>query len=162
MNDAEQELMRSRVEATPAGGSDKAVVFEATGERVTMGMHGELAEFYGADPGQIEARASTLDFLVGAITACLLGTFRRALTARQVSFTDLVATGTGRIVLEKDVPMLRAVEVEYRLSGAVADRHEALQRAHAVHDRGCAVSRSVAAAIEIETRLILIEGNEDE
>ncbi|HEY5334288.1 MAG TPA: OsmC family protein [Solirubrobacterales bacterium] len=154
--------MRSQVEVVPASGPDKAVTFSATGERVTMGMHGALAEFYGAHPEEIEAKASTLDFVVGATTACLLGTFRRALTAREVSFDGLVAQGTGHIVVEKDVPVLRSIDIEYRLTGTSAAQRTVLERAHDVHDRACAVSRSLAGAIEIRTTLVVEGLREDD
>jgi len=69
---------------------------------------------------------------------------------------DLKSEATGDIVVEGDVPVIRAIEVRYRLSGTHEDEHEKIQRAHAVHHKACAVSRSVERAIEISTVLELV------
>ena len=150
-------LMRSvsRVELTD--GPNKLVSLPSERELVPMGMHDELAEHYKAVPGNFEPHASTLDYVVGAVGACLTGTFRRALVARgvQVSAGDLRAEAVGEIVVDGDVPIIRAIEVRYTLSGTGEDQLEKVDRAHAVHHRACAVSRSLERAIEISTVLNL-------
>jgi organic hydroperoxide reductase OsmC/OhrA len=120
-------------------------------------MHDELAEFYGAQPGSFEPRASTLDYVVGALAACLAGTLKRALLARGVQLKpdDLQTTATASIVVVDKVPTIRAVTVSYLLSNTDPADHEKIGRAHAVHHRACAVSRSLEAAIEISTNLRL-------
>jgi uncharacterized OsmC-like protein len=151
-------LMRSvaRIEATD--GPDKLVWLPAEQGPVPMGMHDELAEHYKAASGTFEPRASTLDYVVGAVGACLTGTFRRALSARGVEFSagDLKSEVTGEIILDGDVPIIRAIEVRYSLSGTRADEQAKIERAHAVHRKACAVSRSVDRAIAISTVLELI------
>jgi organic hydroperoxide reductase OsmC/OhrA len=52
--------------------------------------------------------------------------------------------------------MIRAIEVRYRLAGTGPDEYAQVQRAHLVHHRACAVSRSVDAAINISTQLELV------
>lgn len=148
-------LMRSvsRIELTD--GPDKLVALPAERELVPMGMHDELAEHYKAVAGSFEPHASTLDYVVGAVGACLTGTFKRALMARgvQISAGDLTAEAVGEIVVDGDVPIIRAIEVRYTLRGIGADQLEKVDRAHAVHHRACAVSRSLEGAIEISTVL---------
>lgn len=157
--EAGQSLMDMIVEVLPKDGPDKIVSFPVTGDSpVTMGMYGELAEHYKATPGSFEPRASSLDYVVAGLAACLTGTFRRALVARGVDFSveDLQARAVGRVeVGEGGVPVLRRVDVSYRLAGVAPDQHESAQRACEVHERGCPVSRSLEGAIEISTTVDL-------
>jgi uncharacterized OsmC-like protein len=150
-------LMNTEVRVAITGSPDKLVRLPQSDADVPMGMHGELAEFYGAAPGTFTPHASTLDYVVGALTACLAGTFKRALAARGVAIDPeaLEVRGTGAIVKDGDVPVIRRVTVEYVLSGTAPEDRGAIERAHSVHHRGCAVSRSLEAAIEIDTSLTL-------
>ncbi len=152
-----QVLMRSRVRVEVTEGPDKLVWLPTETQPVTMGMHDELAAHYDAAPG-FSPRASTLDYVIGAVAACLTGTFRRALAARgvRIAIGDLASEGIGEIVIEHGVPLIRAIEVRYRLSGTHPDQRDKVQRAHAVHHRACAVSRSVDRAIDITTVLELL------
>ena len=138
-----------------AGGPDKHVRFEADGVEAVMGMSGGLGQFYGAQPGTYDPRASTLDYVVGATAACLTGTLRRALTARGVVLAPdgLSATAVGDVVVEDGVPQLKRILVSYRLTAPAGSDRAVIDRAHSVHHRACAVSRSLEAAIEIRTEL---------
>jgi uncharacterized OsmC-like protein len=150
-------LMRTKVHVRVTDSPDKLVTLPTATAPVPMGMHGELAAFYGAADGSFIPHASTLDYVAGAVTACLAGTFKRALGARGIAVTadTLEVIGTGDIVVDNDVPVLRRVEVAYTLNGTEPADREKIERAHAVHDRGCAVSRSLSAAIDITTTLTL-------
>jgi uncharacterized OsmC-like protein len=134
------------------------VSFAVDDSDAVMGMSGSLAEFYGAQAGTFTPRPSTLDYVVGALTGCLLGTFRRALAARGMTVTDveLTAEGVGQVVVEAGVPVLRNVTVRYRLSAPADADRTVIERAHTVHHQACAVSRSLQAAIEISTELELV------
>jgi uncharacterized OsmC-like protein len=149
--------MRVSVGVALTAGPDKLVTLPSEPAPVAMGMHDELAEFYGAAPGSFEPRASTLDYVVGAVAACLAGTFRRAVVARGVKMApgDLQTTGVASIVVVDQVPTIGAVEVSYVLANTDPADHEKINRAHAVHHRACAVSRSLEAAIAISTNLRL-------
>jgi organic hydroperoxide reductase OsmC/OhrA len=140
-----------------AGGPDKHVRFEADGVEAVMGMSGGLAQFYGAEPGTYDPRASTLDYVVGATAACLTGTLRRALAVRGVvvAADGLSARAVGDVVVEDGVPQLKRILVSYRLSAPAGADRAVIDRAHALHHRACAVSRSLEAAIEIRTELKL-------
>jgi uncharacterized OsmC-like protein len=148
-------LYEARVRVRSAGGPDKHVSFDADGAEVAMGMSGALGEFYGAEPGTYDPRASTLDYVVGATAGCLTGTLRRALAARGiiVASDGLSASAVGDVVVEDGVPQLKRILVHYRLRVPVGADREVIDRAHSVHDRACAVSRSLEAAIEIRTEL---------
>jgi uncharacterized OsmC-like protein len=150
-------LMETVVEVTATDGPDKLVHFPLTGEPpVAMGMHGELAEHYKAAPGSFEPRASTLDYVIAGLAACLTGTFRRALSGRDVSFSpdDLKTRAVGKLeVNDHGVVVIRSVEVSYRLAGIPEAQRELAERAHRVHERGCPVSRSLEGAFEVTTTL---------
>lgn len=151
-------LYQPAVSVRAPGGPDKHVRFAADGAEAIMGMSGSLADFYGAEPGTYTPRAATLDYVVGAATACLLGTFRRALAARGVTVgaDELTAEGLGDVVVEDGVPQLKRIVVRYRLLAPGDADPDAIERAHAVHHRACAVSRSLEAAIDISTELQLV------
>jgi uncharacterized OsmC-like protein len=123
---------------------------------VTFGMHDAIAAHYGIQQGSYEPRPATLDYLVGAIAGCMTGTFGDALAARGVVFDSLSATACGSIDDQRGVLVLRAVEIEYFLN-ADAEFAEAIERAHAVHARGCPVHRSIEDCIEVSTSLTRLE-----
>jgi organic hydroperoxide reductase OsmC/OhrA len=151
-------LFRSRAEAKPAGGPNKLIELPA-GKAVTMGAHGALAEFLGIDESVHGAHPSTLDYIVAATTACLVGTFSRALAARGIVVGDaeLRAIGVGDVFVVDDVPVLRAIRVDYWLEvDSTPETRSRIERAHAVHHRGCAVSRSLVGAIAVSTDLHLV------
>jgi uncharacterized OsmC-like protein len=156
--DPAEVLYEAEVSARAPGGPDKHVRFAVDSSEAVMGMSGSLAEFYGAEAGTFTPRPSTLDYVVGALTGCLLGTFRRALAARDITVTgaELTAEGVGQVVIEAGVPVLRNVTVRYRLSAPADADRAVIERAHAVHHQACAVSRSLQAAIEISTELELV------
>lgn len=148
-------LYRAVASVRAPGGPDKYVSFSADGLEVAMGMSGALAEFYGVEPGDFTPRPSTLDYLVGATAGCLLGTLRRALVARgvEVSPDALTCEAVGDVVVDAGVPRLTRIVVRYRFQAPPAVDSDAVERAHAVHHRGCAVSRSIESAVDITTEL---------
>jgi uncharacterized OsmC-like protein len=153
----EQQLMLSTVRVTVTAGPDKLVALPCEPAPVAMGMHDEIAEFYGAQAGSFAPHASTLDYVIGALAGCLAGSFKRALLARGVPFVpeDLDVTAVGTIVVLDQVPVIRSVDVSYVLAHTKPEDHEKINRAHAVHHRACAVSRSLEAAIEVSSNLQL-------
>ncbi len=62
----------------------------------------------------------------------------------------------GEVEVEKKVLILRRIRVTYRLE-APADQRETIEHVHGFHARFCPVYRSLTPAIEITTRLELIE-----
>jgi uncharacterized OsmC-like protein len=154
---AETLLMSSVVSIGVTSSPDKLVTLPTEDTAVPMGMHDELAGFYQAAPGSFTPHASTLDYVIGALGACLAGTFKRALGARGIMIdpADLQAEAVGDIVIDGDVPVIRRVEVRYVLAKTREEDREKIERAHAVHHRGCAVSRSLEAAIDITSTLRL-------
>jgi len=148
-------LMTVEARIGVTGSPDKLVLLPSETDWVPMGMHDELAAFYGADPDSVTPHASTLDYIVGALGACLGGTFKRALAARGVDFApdDLETVATGRIVVVRDVPVIESVVVRSVLRGVRDEDRPSAERAHAVHHRACAVSRSLEGAFAISTEL---------
>ncbi len=56
----------SEVRVERLGGSLRAAYLPGEQEPVVYGMHGAVAEHYGAQPGQFPSHASTIDHVVGA------------------------------------------------------------------------------------------------
>ncbi len=56
----------SQVRVERLGGPLRAAYLPGDDEPTVYGMHGAIAEHYGAPPGQIPSHASTIDHLVGA------------------------------------------------------------------------------------------------
>jgi uncharacterized OsmC-like protein len=151
-------LYRAEVTVRAHGGPDKQVRFAVDDVEATMGMSGTLGSFYGSEPGTYTEHASTLDYVVGATAACLLGTFRRALGARGITVTgeQLTAEAVGDVIVDGDVPILKRIVVSYTLSAPEGADLETIERAHSVHHRACAVSRSLESSIDIRTELELV------
>ena len=127
----------------------------STGEEVTFGVPGWQGDHYGFEPGSVEQHPGTLDYLVGSVAGCLIGTFGGALKARRIDSTGdrLTADATGEVVVNPDgVLRLRRIEVVYHLTADESQR-AAAERAHAHHARHCPNARSVAGSIEIVTEL---------
>jgi uncharacterized OsmC-like protein len=153
----EQHVLYRTVAHVNTEGRDKRVTFPVDGAEAVMGLSGSLADFYEAAPDSYIPHASTLDYVAGAAAACLLGTFRRALAVRGVAVgaDALTAEAIGEVVVEHGVPLLKRITVRYRLSAPPGADRSVIERAHSVHHRACAVSRSLEAAIAITTELEL-------
>ena len=57
----------SQVRVERREGPVRAAYLPGEQEPTLYGMHGAIAEHYGAQPGQFPSRASTIDHLVGAV-----------------------------------------------------------------------------------------------
>ncbi len=56
----------SRVRIERLGGPQRLAHLPAEEEPVTLGVHSEVAEHYGVQPGTLEPHATTLDYVVAA------------------------------------------------------------------------------------------------
>jgi hypothetical protein len=57
---------RSRVRIHRQGGPQRLAFLPALDEPVTFGVHDEVAEHYGVEPGKVPPRPATLDYVVAA------------------------------------------------------------------------------------------------
>jgi organic hydroperoxide reductase OsmC/OhrA len=133
--------------------------FDTTGETSTYGVPTFQAEFYDMPAeGPHQEHASTFDHVMGALAACLTGTFGQALRAREIDATGerLSAVAEGDIEVDSDGVMnMHRVRVSYRLVVPEAKR-EAAERAHLHHVDACGVARSLRAALDISTELEMV------
>lgn len=146
----------SRVRVQPVDGPLKYAWLPAEDEPIVIGSHGALAAHHGFPTGPPYARASAIDYLVASLTACLSGTLAGALQARGIDVRKggLVSESAAEVAPEDDgVLVVRRIDVRHRLQLASEDQRSAAQRAHDVHVRGCAVHRSIGAAVKITTTL---------
>jgi hypothetical protein len=56
----------SRIEIRRLGGPTRSATLPAESEPVLFGVHGAIAEHYGADMTKIEPHATTIDYVVAA------------------------------------------------------------------------------------------------
>lgn len=152
---ADEQIHEVRVHLTREQAPIRKARLEMTGTDVTFGVPGWQGEHYGFEPGTVPEHPGTLDYLVASVAGCLIGTYGGTLKARGISATgdDLVADAVGEVGVDDDnVLHLRRIIVTYTLKAAEEHR-EAAERCNAIHAHHCPNARSVAAAIDIETRL---------
>jgi uncharacterized OsmC-like protein len=146
----------SHVKLEPAEGKIRWAYIPAEGEPIPFGVHSEVAEHYGVSADEEEPHATTLDYLVAAAGGWLLGTFKGALAARQVSFGEdsLYADTIGEVETENKVLVLKRIKHILHLSAEEKDR-ETIERVVEVYEDSCPVARSIKPAIEITSELDL-------
>jgi organic hydroperoxide reductase OsmC/OhrA len=146
----------SHVKLEPAEGKIRWAYIPAEGEPIPFGVHSEVAEHYGVSADEEEPHATTLDYLVAAAGGWLLGTFKGALAARQVSFEEdsLYADTIGEVETENKVLVLKRIKHTLHLSAEEKDR-ETIERVVEVYEDSCPVARSIKPAIEITSELDL-------
>jgi uncharacterized OsmC-like protein len=144
----------SEVRAVPAAAGIKLVSLPAEAQPVPMGMHGGIAAHYKLPEGSFTPRAATLDYLVGATSACLLGTFARALRAREINpdADHLYMDACGEHESEDGVAVLRRIHVTAHLR-APASQRETAERVFQVFASKCPMHRSISKAIDITLEL---------
>ncbi len=148
---------RASVELGPA--RTKFVTVPIDGGPVPMGMRDEVADHYGVLAGKYQPHASTLDYVVGATAACLVGTFGGALSARHIPVADgrLKADATGDLMVDGGTLLITRIDVRYRLVVEPGTDRAAIERAHQHHQQACPVARSLAGSIEITTAVEVVE-----
>jgi uncharacterized OsmC-like protein len=146
----------SRAKIEPVKGRIRRGYIPAEEEPVLFGVHDEIAEHYGVSPDEEEPHSSTLDYLVAAAGAWLLGTFSGALAARQVSFEkdSLYADVEGEIETENNVLVCKRITITIHLTAEEEDR-ETVERVLEVYEDGCPVARSIKDSIGITSELDL-------
>jgi uncharacterized OsmC-like protein len=144
----------SRVRVEPVGGRVRRAYLPIQEEPIFFGVHSEVAEHYGVSPEEGESHDTTLDYLVAAAGGWLLGTFRGALAARQVSFHNLYADTLGEIEAENKVLVVRRIKQTFHLTADEKDR-EKIERVLRIYADFCPVARSVKGSIEISSELDL-------
>jgi uncharacterized OsmC-like protein len=147
-------VCRSQVHAVPAAGGIKLVSLPAESQPVPMGMHGGIAAHYKLPEGSFTPRAATLDYLVGATSACLLGTLARALRVREINSDadHLNMDAVGEHESDEGVLFLRRIHVTAHLR-APASQRETAERVFQVFASKCPMHRSIQKAIDITLEL---------
>jgi uncharacterized OsmC-like protein len=138
----------SKVRVEPVEGKVRRAYIPGREEPILFGVHSEVAEHYGVSPDVEEPHSSTLDYLIAAAGGWLLGTFRGALAARQVSFDDLHADTVGEIETEGKVLVIKRIKQTFHLTTEEKDR-EKIERVLKVYADGCPVARSIKGSIDI-------------
>ena len=147
-------IYRSEVHAVLAGAGIKLVSLPAETQPVSMGMHGAIAAHYKLPEGSFTPRAATLDYLVGATAACLLGTLARALRVRDIQSgpEHLHLDAVGEHEAEDGVVVLQRIHVTAHLR-AQSSQRETAERVFQVFASNCPMHRSIHKAINITLEL---------
>jgi uncharacterized OsmC-like protein len=136
---------------------DREVDLPPDGRTIAFGAHGAVAEHYGMPPAP--ELPTTIDYLVGSVAGCLIGTFAGSLRRARVRIAPTALTGTATGAVESDedgVLRLRRITVDYTLE--LPDEDVAVaEEVHAAHAARCPNARSVSAAIEIVTNLRVVK-----
>jgi uncharacterized OsmC-like protein len=142
-------ISKARIAKEPGNSKIKRITLEGLAEPVRMGVRGGVADFFHLNPD--EPLPSTLDYVVGAVGACLTGTLAGALEALGIDTSpeNLEAVAEGTIEEIDGRMLLTHVKVHYRVR-AEQDKVEAVQRAIASHGSRCPVSESVRRGIAVE------------
>jgi organic hydroperoxide reductase OsmC/OhrA len=135
---------------------DREVDLPPDGRTLQFGAHGAVAEHYKMPPAP--ELPTTIDYLVGSVAGCLIGTFAGSLRRARVRIEPAALTGvaTGSVESDEDgVLRLRRITVDYALE--LPDEHRATaEEVHAAHAARCPNARSVSGAIEVVTTLRIV------
>lgn len=136
----------------------KLVALPLQTESVLMGVRDEVAAHYHLSKDDFTPQTTTLDYLVGAVGACLAGTFGGRLSALGQSISDgALETGiTGELVVTNGVIRVRSVDVHYTVKLTDGVDRDKVQRAHDAHARFCPVAASVKDSIIVNTRVTVV------
>ena len=120
---------------------------------VTFSLHGALAEYYKVEPTKlIGAHSSSIDYVVAATAACMLGTFGEALEKRQIKASNgrLVGEATGEIVAEDGVLVIRRIHLSMRLDAPESAR-PVVARVHGLYAMESPLYRTLHKVIELSS-----------
>lgn len=144
----------SEVVVSLAPGSIKMVQLPAEAANVPMGLHGAIAAHYRGADGTFIPHAATLDYVVGAVVACLTGTLSRALSERKIASSGgrLKVHGTGEIEMEDGVLVIKRIQLEAFLQAASTHKNDA-EEVIAEYAMNCPLYRTLHGSIAISSHL---------
>lgn len=147
----------SHVSVENAPGRAKLVRLPLQTAPVVMGVRDEVAEHYNLSDGDFTPKTTTLDYLVGAVAACLTGTFggRLAAIGQTISGGALLTEATGELVVTNGVIRVHSIDVRYTIVLTDGVDEARVHRAHETHTRFCPVAMSVKDSIEITTHVTI-------
>jgi uncharacterized OsmC-like protein len=147
-------IYRSQVTVDLGRGATKMVHLPAEETDVPMGLHGPIAEHYQVPQTAFVPHATTLDYIVGAVTACLTGTLSRALAGKKIRTMGgrLRVEGAGEIESDEGTLVIRRIQIVAFLQCEDAQKGDA-EDIIASYALGCPVYRTLYKSIEITSRL---------
>lgn len=148
----------SHVSVENAPGRAKLVNLPLQSEPVAMGVRDEVAAHYRLGDGDFTPETTTLDYVVGAIAACLTGTFggRLAALGQETSGGALTTEASGELVVTNGVIRIRSVDVHYTVRLTDGVEAEKVERAHQTHMKFCPVATSVKDSIILTTHVDIV------
>lgn len=150
------QLSKVKVHKEPGNSKIKSAEIEGFPGAIRMGIHDGISDFFKLKPD--EPMASTLDYVVAAVGACMTGTVAGALEARGVRADPekLQAEAEGRIEEVDGKMILTGVTMKYRVK-IPKDKRETVERALQHHENVCPVSASVRRGITVDWTTEIVE-----
>jgi uncharacterized OsmC-like protein len=147
-------VYRSEVVVNLAPGAIKMVQLPAEANGVPMGLHGPIAAHYRLSGSAFIPHATTLDYVVGAIVACLTGSLSRALSERKIATTRgrLKVHGTGEIEAEDGVLVIKRIQFAALLQAEPDQKNDA-EEVIVAYAMNCPLYRTLYRSIEISSQL---------
>lgn len=150
----------TRVSVTRQNPPVRQATLESTGDVLTFGLPTWQSEFYDMPLDGEQARhAGTWDHLVACVASCLTGNLGTALSARGIPSDGdrLTSRAEADIEVEDGILVMKRLRVHYTVHGVPADKVDAAERAHSVHQRACGIARAITGNVEITTTMDLVD-----
>ena len=144
----------SRIKIVRGNGPTRKAVIEGLDEPIYYGVHGGIKKFYKIEPEK--EHAATLDHIIAATAACMMGTLATLLARDKISTSEdrYHADVEGDIENASGVLKITRIRVKYHLKIHTEKVPEA-QTAFSSYLQFCPAAQSIKGCIEIKDELVL-------
>ena len=144
----------SRIKIVRESGPTRKAVIEGLNEPIYYGVHGGIKKFYKIEPEK--EYAATLDHIIAATAACMMGTLATLLARDKISTSEdrYHADVEGDIENAGGVLKITQIRVKYHLKIHTEKVPEA-QTAFSSYLQFCPAAQSIKGCIEIKDSLVL-------
>jgi uncharacterized OsmC-like protein len=144
----------SRIKIVRENGPTRKAIIEGLNEPVYYGVHGGIKKFYKIEPEK--EHAATLDHIIAATGACMMGTFSTLLARDKISTSEdrYHADVEGDIENADGVLKITQIRVKYHLKIHTEKVPEA-KMAFSSYLQFCPAAQSIKGCIAIKDNLAL-------
>jgi uncharacterized OsmC-like protein len=144
----------SRIKIVRENGPTRKALIEGLDEPIYYGVHGGIKKFYKIEPEK--EHAATLDHIVAATAACMMGTLATLLASEKISTSEdrYRAEAEGDIENVNNVLKITRIRVKYHLKIHPEKVPEA-QEVFSSYLQFCPAAQSIKGCIEIKDELVL-------
>jgi uncharacterized OsmC-like protein len=144
----------SRIKIVRENGPTRKAVIEGLDEPIYYGVHGGIKKFYKIEPEK--EHAATLDHIIAATAACMMGTLSTLLAGKKISTSEerYRAEAEGDIENVDGVLKITQIRVKYHLKIHPEKVPEA-KMAFSSYLQFCPAAQSIKGCIEIKDELVI-------